>query len=131
MLLVGGQFTSWRSICCTVPRPRLAKRAAISSLRPSACSTAAAMRQGSRAARSPPGSAKLAQVARRSIAGAVDAQQFAAPGAAVVAEADAVEREPEHRSVDAMLGQHRRDVRVVVLHGDERHAMRCGASRAA
>ena len=47
--------------------------------------------------------------------GAVDAQQLAAPGRAVVAEADAVEREAEQRAVDAMLGGDRGDVRVVVL----------------
>src|SRR4249919_1688037 len=46
---------------------------------------------------------------------AVDRQQLAAPGGAVVAEADAVEREAEQRTVDAMLGRDRGDVRVVML----------------
>ncbi len=52
--------------------------------------------------------------------GAFDAQQLAAPGRAVVAEADAVERQAEQRPVDAMLGRDRRDVCMVVLHGVQR-----------
>ena len=37
----------------------------------------------------------------------VDAQQLAAPRRAVAAHADAIQRQPERRPADAMLGQHR------------------------
>ncbi len=85
-------------------------------------SAAAAMRHGSRAARSPPGRRSGAQPPEPLAARAVDAQQFAAPRGAVAAEADAVEREAEDRTLDPMLGGDRRDVRVVVLDGVQRDA---------
>ena len=66
------------------------------------------------------------QVADARNGGAVDQQQLAAPCGAVVAEADAVEREAEQRAVDAVLGRDRRHVRVVVLHGMRRQAPRVG-----
>ena len=85
-----------------------AKRRSISSARPSACSAAAAIRHGSRAARSPPGAGSGARWPSRSKSLAVDAEQLAAPGAAVGTEPEAVERKPEHRPVDAMLGRQSR-----------------------
>lgn len=57
---------------------------------------------------------------------AVDAQQFAAPGLAIGAEADAVERGPEQRPRVAVLGRDRGDVRVVVLHAEQRQAAHGG-----
>lgn len=53
---------------------------------------------------------------------AADPQQFAAPGGAVGAESDAVERQADDGFVQAVFGHHRRDVRMVVLHRDGRHA---------
>ena len=53
---------------------------------------------------------------------ALDEEELATPGAAVVAEPEAVEREPERGAGPAVLGQHRGDVRVVVLHGEGREA---------
>lgn len=61
-LLVAGQLTPRASICCT-PLARVSptiapNRGTVSSPRPSRCKTLAVMRQGSRAARSPPGKAR-------------------------------------------------------------------------
>ena len=53
-----------------------------------------------------------------------DAQQFATPRGAVGTEPDAIEREPQHRAADAMLGQHGRDMRMMVLRADQRHRTR-------
>ena len=62
------------------------------------------MRQGSRAARSPPGSGSGARwPSARPIAAPVEQHQLAAPGAAVVAHAIAVERDAENRARVAML----------------------------
>ena len=52
----------------------------------------------------------------------VQPQQLAAPGRPVRAQPDAVQRQPEQRSVQPALGLHHREVRVVVLHADGRHA---------
>ncbi len=121
MLVVGGQRRSRASICATAAAPgRVPKRASICAPRPMRCSAAAAMRHGSRAAASPPGIAIGARWPRRCERGAVDEQQLAAPGRAVVAQADAVERQAEQRAVDAVLGRDRRHMRVVVLHGMDR-----------
>ena len=67
--------------------------------------------------------AQRTQVAEAHEVCAGDPQQFAAPGFAVGAETDAVEREAEHRArIEAcVLGKHRGDVGVVVLHADRRH----------
>ena len=102
----------------------------ISSPRPMPASAAAAMRHGSRAAASPPGSANRRQVAQPLEAGPVDAQQFAAPGAAVAAQAEAVQRQAEQRAALAMLGGHRRDVGMVVLHRKGRQARAAAKSSA-
>ena len=63
----------------------------------SLASAAAAIRHGSRAARSPPGSASGARWPSRRQPRAIDQHQLAAPGAAVAADAIAVERDAEHR----------------------------------
>ena len=86
-----------------------------------ACSTATPIRHGSRAARSPPGSASGSRWPARSPCRAPSTtMQFAAPGAAVVAEPVPVEREAEHRAGQAVLGRDRRDVGGVMLHADHR-----------
>ena len=51
---------------------------------------------------------------------AVDPEQFAAPGRAVGAEPEAVERKPEQRPLETMLGGKRGDMGVMVLHGYHR-----------
>ena len=68
---------------------------------PIRCKAAAAMRHGSRAAASPPGigSVEVTEAAKRR---AVDGEELAAPRGTVVAEADAVEREAEQRTVDTV-----------------------------
>jgi hypothetical protein len=97
---------------------------------PRACSTAQAMRHGSRAARSPPGRA-AGRDAPGAEFGPVHLQQLAAPGHAVGAEADPVGGEAEHRAVETMLGAHGGDVGVVMLDGDRRHPRRAAISSAA
>jgi hypothetical protein len=64
-----------------------------------ACKAAAAMRQGSRAALSPPGSARARRWPRRRTRAPCIAQQLAAPGCAVGAQADAVQRQAEQGPV--------------------------------
>ena len=54
--------------------------------------------------------------------GAVYPQQFAAPGRAVGAEADAVECQADDRPIETMFGHHRGDVGVMVLHAPGRDA---------
>jgi hypothetical protein len=60
-----------------------------------------------------------AEVARSLEALLVDEEQFATPGGAVGAVAEAVVRHAEGRSEVAVLGEARRHVGVVVLHGHE------------
>src|SRR5450759_2889313 len=60
---------------------------------------------------------------------AVDTEQLAAPGAAVGTEPEAVEREPEQRSIDMMLGRQRGDMRVMVLHRSPRRPEPMGEPR--
>ena len=74
------------------------------------------------------GQAQRAQAAQTLELSACDDQQLATPGFAVGAEANAVERQAEHRArvEAAVLGQHRADVGVVVLHADRRHAQARG-----
>ncbi len=55
---------------------------------------------------------------------AVDQQQLAAPRGSIGAQAHAIQRQPQHRRLDAMLGQHCRHVRMVVLDRTQRHARR-------
>ena len=50
------------------------------------------------------------------LAAFADAQQLAAPRLPVATQPDAVQGQPEHRVRHALLGAHRRDVRVMVLH---------------
>lgn len=52
---------------------------------------------------------------------AVHQQQFATPRLAIIAQADAVQRQADGGPVRAVLGQHRSDVGVMVLHGDGGH----------
>ena len=90
------------------------------------CARARARRGRRRAARSG------AQVAEALAARAVDAQQFAAPGACRRCRGRrrrAPGRAPGPST--PMLGQHRGDVRVVVLHGERRQAALARRSRAA
>ena len=74
------------------------------------------------------GQAQRAQVAEANALAARHPQQLAAPGLAVGAEADPVERQAEHRArvEAAVLGEHRADVGVVVLHADRRHVQARG-----
>ena len=82
MLVVGGQRSSRASICATAAAAgRWPKRASICAPRPMRCSAAAAMRQGSRAAASPPGMAIGARWPSRWKAAPSTLQQLAAPGA--------------------------------------------------
>jgi hypothetical protein len=54
--------------------------------------------------------------------GAIQAQQLAAPGAAIGAVAEAIEHHRQRRPADAVLGQHGGGVGVVVLHREHRQA---------
>ena len=47
---------------------------------------------------------------------ALDPQQLATPGATVKPHADAVQRQAQQRALHAMLGRHRRQMSMVVLH---------------
>ena len=47
-------------------------------------------------------------------------QHFPAPDAAIRSVASAIEAQANHRILDAVLRHAARDVRVVMLHGDER-----------
>ena len=78
------------------------------------------MRHGSRIAATPPGIGTGRRWPTRSNAVEVGDQQLAAPQRAVGAVAEAVEGEAEHRLGAAVLDHARRDVGVVVLHGDRR-----------
>ena len=73
------------------------------------------MRHGSRAARSPPGRRSGRRRPSRSQRAPSTRSSSPPQARAVGAEADAVERQPEHRPVDAVLGDDRGDVRVMVL----------------
>ena len=84
-----------------------------------ASSQAQAIRHGCRIAASPPGSRTGHRCATRSNAGQVAAQDLPAPHRAVGAVARAVEDRADRRPGLAVLGQARREVRVVVLHADE------------
>jgi hypothetical protein len=72
------------------------------------------------------GQGQGAQMADARAVGAIDQQHFTAPGSAVRAQAHAIQRDADHRArrvafLDvscAMFGQHRRDMGVVVLHGN-------------
>ena len=75
-------------------------------------------RHGSRIARSPPTSAIGRKVASAFERGVCREQDLAAPARAVGAVAGAVVGEPDHRSVEPVLGHRADDVRVMVLHGD-------------
>ena len=87
-------------------------------------SSASATRHGSRTARSPPTSA-IGPERRQPLEAAARRQQhLAAPARAVGAEAGAVVGDADHRSVEAVLGHRRDDVRVVMLHSDDRFAPR-------
>ena len=55
-------------------------------------------------------------------AGGIAAQDFAAPGGAVAAQAHAVQRQADDAAAAALFGQHAGDVGVVMLHADGRHA---------
>ncbi len=70
----------------------------------------------------PAGEPQLAQVAQPLEARAVDAQQLAAPGRAVGAQPDAVERQADRRRGVAVLRADRRDVGMVVLDGERGNA---------
>ena len=65
-----------------------------------------------------PGSGRVPELRDPLVARQVGHQDLGAPHAAVVAVAGAVERDAEHPLRHAVLGHHRRDVRVVVLHHD-------------
>ena len=134
MLLVSGELNPRASIAVTAPRRGLVGKA------PRDVVATAGARQ--RCRRHPPwlarGAIAAGQAQRRETAEplatrAVDVEQLAAPCGAVGAETDAVERKPQHRHVDAVLGGHRRDVRMVMLDGERRDAPACGerAPRAA
>ena len=72
------------------------------------------------------GQGQRGEVTQAREVGAVHPQQLAPPGQAVAAQAATVGGEAQHRTVDAVLGTHRGDVGVVVLHGDGRHAETLG-----
>ena len=56
------------------------------------------------------------------VAGRVADEQLAAPDRPVIAEAQAVEGEAEHRALQSVLGHRGRDVRVVMLDRDGGHS---------
>ncbi len=65
---------------------------------------------------------KRAQMSETGAAGTLDLQELSAPGRAIGAETDPVERDADHRALDTVLGDDGRDVRVMVLHADRRQA---------
>ena len=71
------------------------------------------MRQGSRAARSPPGSGRASRCASR----VKPVKHFTAPGFAVSAETHAVKRDAAGRTCDAVFRHHSADMGPVMLHG--------------
>ena len=78
------------------------------------------MRQGSRAARSPPGSAQFAQM-RDACAIAPSTRSSSPPqSATVAAQADAIQRQTEQWPAEAVLGCDRSDMRMMMLHRDQR-----------
>ena len=86
------------------------------------------MRQGCRAATSPPGWAKGREVAEALVAGAVHQQEFSAPAGAVLAYAEAVQGEPDRGAGPSMFGQHGGDMGMVMLDGDGRQAEAFGVA---
>ena len=74
--------------------------------------------------RVPAGLDHRSEAADPAVSGGATHQELAAPDGAVVAQTEAVEREPEHLAAQPVLGHRRGDVRVVMLHGDGRHAER-------
>ncbi len=64
------------------------------------------------------GQRKRSQMAETLEVRAVHSQQFAAPDAAVQAESDAIKSQTQHGFSQAVFRHDRRDMGVVVLHGD-------------
>ena len=115
---------SFCSIWATMPAPSCAKRVPISA--------SCRVQHGSRHA---PGFARgLVAAGQRQWAQLADAfescvlyaQQFTAPGHAIGAEPDAIERQPEHRPALPVFRANGRDVRMVVLHRDRGQAVARG-----
>ena len=126
MLVVSGDATPlWTSpATCAHLRSGTSSRSTARRRRSAAAvSHAHAIRHGSRIARSPPG-----RRTARSVPGAAEAthisdQQLAAPDRAVGAVAAAVEDRADGGARLAVLGEARREVRVMVLHPDQLDAV--------
>lgn len=72
------------------------------------------------------GQGELVEVPESLPPGAMQPQQFAAPGTAIRAQTHAVEGQSDHRLVKTVFGQHGRDVCLVVLHAKGRHTEQRG-----
>ena len=86
-------------------------------------SQAHAIRHGSRAATSPPGRPTVRRCPTRSNPAQVPEQQLPAPDGAVASEPRPVEDHAERRPGLAVLGKHRGQVGVVVLHRHQLHPL--------
>ena len=129
MLEVAGQFRLRCSIVATVSRSRLIRE----TLRNFVATAQLEQHRRRHAPRLARGTVATGQTERSQVSQAIEfralhPQQLAAPRRIVGAQAHTIQREPEHRILDVMFGANRGDMRMVMLHRDDRQAALCGIS---